>query len=78
MKTVGQFALNSSLCLRDSANFSLGTDSRRARPDELKKQLLQGSYWGLVSVSRHFGHMLEKPAGSLSASAWKRAQDQEN
>lgn len=78
VKTVGQFALNSSLCLRDSANFSLGTDSRRARCDELKKQLLQGSHWGLVSVFRHSGHMLEKPAGSLPASEWKRAQDQEN
>lgn len=34
VKTVGQSALNSSLCLRDSADFSPGPDSRRARCEE--------------------------------------------
>lgn len=78
MKTVGQSALNSSLCLRDSADFSLGPDSRRARCEELEKPLLRGFYWRLASVSHHSGHTLGKPAGSFPASEATGVQDQES
>lgn len=78
MKTVGQSALNSSLCLRDSADFSPGPDSRRARCEELEKPLLRGFYWRLASVSHHSGHTLGKPAGSFPASKSTRVQDQES
>lgn len=78
MKTVGQSALNSSLCLRDSVDFSLGPDSRRARCEEWEKPLLRGFYCRLASVSHHSGLTLGKPAGSFPASESTGAQDQES
>lgn len=72
MNTVGQFALSSSLCLRTSADFSLGTDSRRARCDELEKHLPQ-AFIGDEHLVTHTLAMLWKSQSSLPASEWKRA-----
>lgn len=60
--------LNSSLCWMDS-NFSLGTDSKRARCDKLKNPSYSRSFtrnWSLFPW--YLGHTLEKSVGNLPGS----------